>query len=63
MASAKDSARRAPPYVDPPGYFRHRPEETLLYRLIEEHYSAFVAAREAAGRPLPKQSVTSSSRT
>src|SRR5690606_19045772 len=54
MASAKDYARRAPPFVDPPGYVRHRPEETLLYRLIEEHYPAFAAAREAAGKPLPK---------
>src|SRR5690606_24305806 len=44
----------APPFVDPPGYFRHRPEETLLYRLVEEHYPAFAAAREAADRPLPK---------
>src|SRR5690606_23909761 len=54
MASAKDCPRRAPPFVDPPGYVRHRPEETLLYRLIEEHYPAFAAAREAAGRTLPK---------
>src|SRR5690606_25307061 len=54
MASAKDCARRAPQFVDPPSYIRHRAEETLLYRLIEEHYPAFAAAREAAGRPLPK---------
>ena len=54
MASAKNHARRAPPFVDPPGYFRHRPEETVLYRLVEEHYPAFAAAREAVGRPLPK---------
>jgi hypothetical protein len=24
---------RAPPFVDPPGYARHRPEATLLYQL------------------------------
>lgn len=45
---------RAPPFIDPPGYFRHRPEATLLYTLVERHYPELVAAREAAGRPLPK---------
>ena len=25
-----------------PGYERHRPEETQLYRLVEQHYPAFV---------------------
>jgi ribosomal protein S27E len=54
VASAHAAGRRAPPFIDPPVYARHRPEETLLYRLVEEHYPAFVAAREAAGRPLPK---------
>ena len=34
-------------------YARHRPEQTLLYQLVEEHYPAFVALREAQGRPLP----------
>ena len=53
MASGRAAAWRAPPFIDPPGYARHRPEETLLYRLVEEHYPAFLAAREAAGRPLP----------
>ena len=37
----------------PPGYARHRPEETLLYELVARHYPEFVAAREAVGRPLP----------
>jgi ribosomal protein S27E len=41
-------------FIEPPGYARHRPEETLLYRLVEQHYPAFVVAREAAGRPLPR---------
>ena len=45
---------RAPPFNDPPGYARHRPEATLLYQLVERHYPGLVAAREAAGRPLPK---------
>jgi hypothetical protein len=46
--------RRAPPFVDPPGNAQHRPEQTLLYQLIEQHYPAFLAAREAVGRPLPQ---------
>jgi ribosomal protein S27E len=45
---------RAPPFIDPPGYARHRPEATLLYQLVERHYPELVAAREAAGRALPK---------
>jgi hypothetical protein len=53
MASER-ARRRAPPFIDPPGYARHRPEATLLYQLVERHYPEFVAAREAAGRPLPK---------
>ncbi len=52
---ARERARpRAPPFIDPPGYARHRPEATLLYQVVERHYPEFVATREAAGRPLPK---------
>jgi hypothetical protein len=36
------------------GISSHRPEATLLYELVERHYPELVAAREAAGRPLPK---------
>lgn len=54
MASGRAAARRTPPFVDPPGYARHRPEETLLYRIVEEHYPALVAARDASGRPLQR---------
>jgi ribosomal protein S27E len=36
------------------GAAHHRPEQTLLYQLVEAHYPAFLAAREAADRPLPK---------
>jgi len=53
MASEPAASRRAPPFIDPPGYARHRPEATLLYRLVEQHYPALLAVREAAGRPLP----------
>ena len=37
-----------------PAYARHRPEGTLLYRLVEEHYPAFVARLAAEGRTLPR---------
>jgi ribosomal protein S27E len=52
MASEQARAR-APPFIDPPGYARHRPEATLLYRIVERHYPELVAVRAAAGRPLP----------
>jgi len=29
---------RAPPFIDPPGHARHRPEATLLYQLVGQHY-------------------------
>jgi len=34
-------------------YERHRPERTLLYRLVEAHYPAFKAQLAAQGSPLP----------
>ena len=34
-------------------YARHRPEQTLLYRLIEAHYPAFVEHLAARERTLP----------
>jgi Transposase zinc-binding domain len=54
MARERAARARAPPFIDPPGYTRHRPEATLLYRLVERYYPELVAARDAAGRPLPK---------
>jgi hypothetical protein len=45
---------RAPPFLDPPGYDRHRPEATLTYRLVEQHYPAFRELRAEARRPLPE---------
>ena len=45
---------RAPPFLDPPGYGRHRPEATLLYQLVQQHYPAFRDLRTEAGRPLPE---------
>jgi len=37
----------------PPSYRRHQPETTLLYRLVEQHYPAFLANLETEGRALP----------
>ena len=55
MPAAAAHARhsRAPPFVEPPGYARHRPESTLLYQLVEQHYPAFREMRAMAGRSLP----------
>lgn len=38
MASERAARPRAPPFIVPPGYARHRPEETLLYQIVERHY-------------------------
>ena len=37
-----------------PNYERHQPEQTLLYRLVEQHYPAFKASLEARGQYLPR---------
>jgi hypothetical protein len=34
-------------------YERHRPEKTLLYTLIEQHYPALIDQLEAQGKNLP----------
>jgi hypothetical protein len=52
-AAARARQSHAPPFIDPPGYGRHRPERTLLCQLAEQHYPAFRALRAAAERPLP----------
>jgi hypothetical protein len=35
-------------------YTRRRPEETLLYQVIDDHYPDFLAQIEAEGRDLPQ---------
>jgi hypothetical protein len=35
-------------------YERHRPEQTLLYQLVEQYYPAFVAQLAAQGTELPE---------
>jgi Transposase zinc-binding domain len=41
-------ARGGPPYA------RHRPEETLLYQVIDDYYPDFIAQLQAEGRTLPR---------
>jgi hypothetical protein len=36
-----------------PAYRRHRPEQTVLYAVIAEHYPRFLQAIEASGGHLP----------
>ena len=45
---------QAKSFVAPPGYLRHRPETTLLYQLVAEHYPKFRDRRAAEGRALPQ---------
>ena len=40
--------------AEAPPHQRHRPEQTLLYALVEQHYPAFIAALAAAGSTLPR---------
>jgi ribosomal protein S27E len=53
VATARDFAQ-AKGFIEPPGYRRHRPESTLLYRLVAEHYPKFRDRRAAEERPLPR---------
>jgi ribosomal protein S27E len=39
--------------VGAPVYERHRPEQTLLYQLVEQHYPAFVTQLAVEGKVLP----------
>jgi len=34
-------------------YRHHRPEQTLLYQIVERHYPAFVEQLAEAGKQLP----------
>lgn len=35
-------------------YERHRPERTLLYQLVEQHYPSLVDLMAIQGKPLPR---------
>ena len=52
-ASACTQRSHAPPFIEPLGYAQHRPETTLLYRLVEQHYPAFHELRARTGRSVP----------
>ncbi len=47
------AARMASRERDAGRYQRHRPEQTLLYRIVEEYYPAFAALMAEQGRELP----------
>jgi ribosomal protein S27E len=51
MAQAAAAARAGS--AGAPRYARHRPEQTLLYRIVAQHYPAFVELLAGQGRPLP----------
>jgi ribosomal protein S27E len=50
MARATALKESAPPR---PRHERHRPEQTLLYRIIDRHYPEFLACMAEQGKPLP----------
>jgi hypothetical protein len=50
MASERAARPRAPPFIDPPGYVRHRSEETLLYQVVERHYRRRIPSSGTNGR-------------
>lgn len=52
-AAAHALRLRAPPFIEPLGCAQHRPEKTLLYQSVEQHYTAFRELRSEAGRPFP----------
>ena len=47
------AARMATRDRDAGRYQRHRPEQTLLYRIVDEYYPAFTAHLAEQGRELP----------
>jgi ribosomal protein S27E len=42
------------PITAAPAYHRHRPEQTILYAIVAEHYPRFVRAIEQSGGHLPR---------
>ena len=50
----RPAGREASPAQGVHHYERHRPEQTLLYQLVEQHYPAFVAQLATQGTPLPE---------
>jgi hypothetical protein len=54
MGARDRDVAQAKGFIAPPGYGRHRPETTLLYQLVAEHYPTFRDRRVAEGRALPR---------
>jgi len=54
MGSPDRDIAQAKDFIAPPGYSRHRPEATLLYQLVAEHFPRFRDRRAAEGRALPR---------
>jgi hypothetical protein len=54
MPSERTARRHAPPFINPSGYVRRRPETTVMYQQVERLYPQQTAAREVTGQPLPK---------
>ncbi len=51
--SPKIAARTAEPGLGAAYYQRHRPEQTLLYQIIEQHYPVFTEQLAAQSTALP----------
>ena len=47
------AAVRPDPGTGAAAYRRHRPEQTLLYRIVAQHYPGLVELLAGQGRPLP----------
>ncbi len=54
MGSPNRDIGQAKDFIARPGYSRHRPEATLLYQLVAEHYPRFRDRRAAEGLALPR---------
>ncbi len=53
--SGISASREACSGSDSAGYYeRHRPDQTLLYQIIEQHYPVFSALMAEQGRELPR---------
>lgn len=48
MGSPERNIAQAKDFIAPPGYLRHRPETTLLYRLVAEDYPRWIAHSHGA---------------
>ena len=50
----RPAGRKARPGQGVQHYERHRPAQTLLYQLVEQHYPGFVAELTTQRTPLPE---------